>query len=145
MKKTSLFVVAMLASVTVINAQKVVEADVPAAVKTEFKSLYAGVKEVKWEKEKSNYEANFHNGKTEMSVTIDGSGKLLETETTIASSSLPKGATDYITKNLAGKKIKEASQIKNASGKITFEAEVDGVDYTFDDKGNFVKKEVDND
>ena len=144
MKKVFL-TLAFLSGVVCVNAQKVKEADVPAAVKTEFKSLYADVKEVAWEKEKSNYEADFKQGKTEMSVTIDATGKLLETETTIASSSLPKAATDYLTKNLPGKTIKEASSIKDASGKITYEAEVDGIDYTFDDKGNFVKKEKDND
>ena len=144
MKKTILLV-ALVSVALYVNAQKTTEADVPAAVKTEFKSLYADVKDAKWEKEKGNYEANFKKGTTEMSVTIDASGKLLETETTIAATALPKAASDYITKNLAGKKVKEASQIKDATGKITYEAEVDEVDYTFDDKGNFLKKEKDND
>jgi len=144
MKKTFL-ILALFSGVVCVKAQKTNEADVPAAVKTEFKSLYADVKEVKWEKENGNFEANFHQGKTEMSVTIDTKGKLLETETSIAPTALPKAATDYLAKNLAGKKIKEASSIKDASGKITYEAEVDEVDYTFDDKGNFLKKEKDND
>ena len=143
--KKNIMTLALLTSVVCVNAQKVTDADVPAAVKTEFKSLYADVKEVKWEKEKSNYEANFSSGKTEMSVTITATGKLMETETSIDASALPKAATDYLTKNLPGKKIKEASSIKDASGKITYEAEVDEVDYTFDDKGNFLKKEKDND
>lgn len=144
MKKTFL-TLALLSCIVVVNAQKVAEADVPAAVKTEFKPLYADVKEVKWEKEKGNYEANFSQNKTEMSVTIDATGKLLETETTIASSGLPKAAADYMAKNLPGKKIKEASMIKDATGKITYEAEVDEVDYTFDAQGNFLSKEKDND
>ncbi len=144
MKKV-IITVALLTGVICVNARKVTEADVPAAVKTEFKSLYADVKEVKWEKEKSNYEANFNQGKTGMSVTITTAGKLMETETTIDAIALPKAATDYLTKNLPGKKIKEASSIKDASGKTTYEAEVDEVDYTFDDKGNFLKKEKDND
>jgi hypothetical protein len=144
MKKTFL-TLALLSCIAFANAQKVTEADVPAAVKTEFKSLYADVKEVKWEKEKGNYEANFSQNKTEMSVTIDAKGKLLETETTIASSTLPKAAADYMAKNLPGKKIKEASMIKDAAGKITYEAEVDEVDYKFDAQGNFLSKEEDND
>jgi hypothetical protein len=144
MKKT-LLILALVSGITYANAQKIKEADIPAAVKTEFKSLYADAKEVKWEKEKGNYEANFTKDKTEMSVTIDASGKLLETETTIASSALPKAATDYLAKNLPGKKIKEASMIKDASGKVTYEAEVDEVDYKFDAQGNFLSKEKDND
>ncbi|HXP53035.1 MAG TPA: PepSY-like domain-containing protein [Bacteroidia bacterium] len=144
MKKT-LLTLALLSGVVCVNAQKVNEADVPAAVKTEFKSLYADVKEVKWEKEKSNYEGNFHNGKTEMSVTITAAGKLLETETAIDAGALPKTVADYLSKNLPGKKINNVSSIKDDSGKITYEAEVDGTDYTFDEKGNFLKKEKDND
>jgi len=136
---------ALFSGTVCVTAQKVNETDVPAAVRTEFKSLYADVKEVKWEKENGNFEANFRQGKTEMSATIDTKGKLLETETSIEPGALPKAATDYLAKNLTGKKVKEASNIKDASGKITYEAEVDGVDYTFDDKGNFLKKEKDND
>jgi hypothetical protein len=143
--KKILFTIAIFTGAAYANAQKVNEADVPAAVKTEFKSLYANVAGVKWEKEKGNYEANFNQGKTEMSVTITSSGKLMETEESIAIASLPKGATDYLNKNLAGKKIKEASKIKDAAGKMTYEAEVDGIAYTFDEGGNFVKKEADND
>src|ERR1700722_4851625 len=132
--KKAIMTLALITGIISAKAQKIAEADVPVAAKTEFKSLYADVKEVKWEKEKSNYEANFSKDKTEMSVTITAAGKLMETETSIDASALPKAATDYLTKNLPGKKVTEASNIKDASGKTTYEAEVDEVDYTFDDK-----------
>lgn len=144
MKKV-LFIVALLGGISYANAQKLKEADVPAAVTAKFKSLHADVTGVKWEKEDGNYEANYNKGKTEMSVTFDATGKLLETEESIATSALPKIATDYITKNLPGKSIKEASKITNGEGKTMYEAEVDGTDYTFDANGNFLKKEKDSD
>src|SRR6185312_16377260 len=103
MKKTILISAFALGTIFA-NAQKVKDADVPASVTKEFKSLYADAKDLTWEKEKGNYEANFKKGTTEMSVTIDASGKLLETETSISSSSLPKAALDYLAKNLPGKK-----------------------------------------
>lgn len=52
--------------------------------------------------------------------------------------------TDYITKNLAGKKINEAVKITDAKGKITYEAEVGKVDYLFYENEKFISKEEDN-
>jgi len=144
MKKV-IILLAFLAGAIGVNAQKTTEANVPAAVTTKFKALYPNITQVKWENEDGNYEANFTENKTETSATFDASGKLMETEQAIAVASLPKGATDYIAKNLAGKKVKEASKIKDAAGKITFEAEVDEVDYTFDSNGKFIKSAKDND
>ncbi len=144
MKKV-IILLAFFAGTVCVNAQKVNEADVPAVVKTQFKSLYPNIATVKWEKENGNYEANFSENKVETSATFNASGKVLETEQTIAVASLPKGATDYLAKNLAGKKIKEASKIKDAAGQITYEAEVDEVDYTFDSDGKFIKSAKDSD
>lgn len=36
------------------------------------------------------------------------------------------------------KKIDEAAKIVDASGKVTYEAEVDEADYIFDETGNFI-------
>lgn len=113
--------------------------EVPDAVKKSFESLFPGVKAEKWEKEGVTYEAEFHQGKTEMSVVFDGSGKHLQTETEIAVSELPKAVSDYAAKNFPGKKIKEAAKITEASGTVTYEAEIDGKDYIFDSSGNFVR------
>ena len=40
-----------------VNAQKQNEADVPDAVKAKFGEMFPDVKNVKWEKENTNYEA----------------------------------------------------------------------------------------
>jgi len=143
--KKLIFITTILATASYANAQKVNESAVPAAVKAKFTSLYASVSKVSWEMENGDFEANFDHGKTEMSVLIAPTGKVLETEEGIAVASLPAGVTDYITKNLPGKKIKEASKIKDAHDVVTYEAEVEGMDYTFDEKGNFIKQAKDND
>ena len=119
---------------------KMNESEVPAAVKATFNTQYPGVKAEKWEKEKGNFEVGFHKNKTEMSCLIDASGKLLETETEIAVSELPKSVSDYIAKNKAGKKIKEASKIVDANGTMTWEAEVEKMDLIFDKDGKFIKE-----
>lgn len=142
MKKSILLAALAVIAITRANAQKMKEADVPAAVKSSFSKLHPNAKVEKWEKEAPNYEAEFHEGKTEMSVLMDASGKLLQTEMEINPSGLPKGVSDYAAKNLSGKKIKEAAKITDASGTVTYEAEIDEADYIFDANGTFIKKEV---
>ena len=144
MKKV-LFITALLGVFGFANAQKVTDAELPAAVKAMFKSTSPTATGVKWEKEDGNYEGHYKSGGTEMTTVIDPSGKLVQTEVAISGSALPKAAINYLAKNQPGKKIVEAAKIKDASGKISYEAEVDKKDYTFDEKGNFVKTEEDND
>lgn len=126
-------------------AQKLKEADVPAAVRESFKKNYPTAKVEKWEKEGDLYEAEFMVGKVEHSVGMNASGNVVETEMEIEVKDLPKSVNDYVTKNMPGKKIKEASKITLADGANHYEAEVDDVDYIFDADGNLLKKESEND
>ena len=142
MKKTILLVAFGLVSIAV-NAQKVKQADVPAAVKTTFTKTYPSTKVEGWVKEKGNYEAEFDYNKKEMSVLIDPDGNITETETEIAVSELSKTITDYCEKNYAGKKIKEAAKIVDAKGIVTYEAEINKTDVLFDLNGTFIKETKD--
>lgn len=124
-------------------AQKVKEAEVPAAVKDAFAKKYPGLKG-EWEKEDGNYEAEF-DGKVdkkevEGSVLISADGSILETEEEISTGTLPKGVSEYVTKNLGGKKIGEAFKITNAKGEISYEIEIGKDEYLFDNNGGFIKK-----
>src|ERR1035437_669299 len=122
------------------NAQKIDSKDLPASVSGAFAKLYPAIKDVKWERENGNFEANFDLNKVETSAIFDPVGNLLETESEIKVSDLPKNTTDYVTKTYPGVKIKEASKIKDAKGKITFEAAWKGMEVIFDEKGNFLKE-----
>jgi len=142
MIKTCLSVLALCFVLSAAKAQKLKEADVPAAVKESFKKQFPAAKVEEWEKEGENYEAEFDLNKTETCAVFDASGKWLETEVEIKITELPKAVSEYLTKTVPGKKIKEASKITDASGKITYEAEAGDDDYLFDDKGNFLRKEA---
>jgi hypothetical protein len=126
------------------NAQKIKEAEVPANAKQEFAKKYPGTKVKQWEKEDANYEAEFELKEVESSAVFDASGAFKELEQKIKESELPKSAVDYCTKTFAGYKMSEAAKITDASGKVTFEAEMkkgkEHFDVLFDDKGNFIKK-----
>ncbi len=140
--KNTILVLAIGFTAFTASAQKMKEAEVPAAIKAAFSKQYPNAKDAKWEKENGNYEAEFDNGKVETSALYTATGSLLETEIEINTSELPKTISDYVTKNLTGKKIKEASKITDTKGTITYEAEIDEADYIFDAKGNFLKKDV---
>jgi hypothetical protein len=142
MKKTILIIASLLFVITM-NAQKIKESEVPATIKTAFAKQFPGMKVEKWEKENGAYEAEFDNEKVETSVLFDNNGALLATEKKIEISELPLSVVDYVSKNLTGKKIKEASIITDAKETVTYEAEVDKVDYIFDSKGKFIKESKD--
>jgi hypothetical protein len=139
MKKLALMTVAaMITSLTF--AQKLQEKDVPASVKTAFQKNFPQAKVEKWEKEGTNFEAEFELNKTEQSVLFDAQGNLLETEVEIELNQLPKGVLEYVKVNHNGKSIKEASKITDGKGTETFEAEIKGMDLLFDKQGKFIKE-----
>ncbi|MGZ3862765.1 MAG: PepSY-like domain-containing protein [Bacteroidia bacterium] len=145
--KNLIITTALMLTATAAWAQKVKESEVPEAVITSFRSNFKEAKVEKWEKEKDgSYEAEFDLNKTETSASFSADGKLIETETEINTSELPKGVSDYITKNYPGYKNREAARITDAAGKVSYEAEVkkgkEEMDLTFDVNGNFLKKVV---
>lgn len=139
MKKLTLTMVgALITSITF--AQKVSDKDVPVGVKSSFQKQYPNVEETKWEIENSNYEAEFEINETDYSVVINPSGNILETEIEINVNELPANMKEYISKNYAGKKVKEAAKIIDATGMVVYEAEIKGMDLIFDSKGKFIKE-----
>ena len=139
--KTLFTIVSLGLGLSLANAQTVKEADVPTPVKDALKKQYPAAKVEKWEKEDTNYEAEFHINKIETCAVYDSNGKFIESEIEIKESELPKGVADYIAKNLAGQKVKESAKITDASGKVSYEAEIDNIDYIFDSNGSLIKKE----
>ena len=124
------------------SAQKLTEAQVPAAVVKTFKAKYPAVQHATWEKEDMAYEANFEMNKAETSAIFDANGKFMETESEIAKSALPKAVADAVAKNYAGYKIEETAKIE-AKGLVTYEVEVEkgekSMDLIYDEKGKLLK------
>jgi hypothetical protein len=121
--------------------QKTSKDNVPQSVQDALKKSFPTAQVEKWEKENQNFEAEFDFNKEEMSALFSPEGKLIETEVDIAIGDLPTPIVNYVSKNLSGKKIKEASKITNSAGNVSFEAEVGGKDYIFDSSGNLLKSE----
>lgn len=146
MKTISFFIgLLFLAGLSTANAQ--MGSTPPAKVTAEFAKLYPHVKDVKWHMEDGNYEGKFTSGKMEMSVQINEKGELVQKETYLKVSDLPKPAQDYLTKNYKGVKINEVSEVTNAKNVKHFQVEIKEKDKVliFDTKGTFTKAEDDDD
>ncbi|MCB0429304.1 MAG: PepSY-like domain-containing protein [Flavobacteriales bacterium] len=145
MKQVSILLIVVF-SLSCSKAQKLKTADVPTAVQSSFKDHYPLAESVKWEKEDGNFEAEFDLNKVESSALFDERGTFLQEETEIEKSMLPSGVTNYCAQQFSGYKLTEASKIRDASGTVSFEAEMskgkERFDAMFDASGNFVEKKV---
>jgi hypothetical protein len=115
---------------------------VPVAVKSALQSKYPEAKNVVWEKENGNYEANWGGkSKEDNSVQFTPSGTFIEIVKAIPVSQLPSNVTSYIKEHYKGAKITEAGKVTDANGITFYEAEVNRKDIVFDENGKFIKTE----
>lgn len=136
-----LFLLATVTGVSV-HAQDLKSNNVPAPVKSALLKKYPEAKDVQWEKEKGNYEANWGGkSKEDNSVQFTPSGEFIEMVKAIPVSQLPAPVMSYVKAHYKGAKITEAGKVTDAKGKLSYEAEVNKKDIIFDEKGNFVKAE----
>jgi hypothetical protein len=140
MKKIILSTFLVISLAPVALAQKVKSTDVPASTKAALLKKYPEAAKATWEKEKSNFEANW-GGKSgeDMSVQFTPDGTFVEQVAAIPASALPTGVAAYVKQHYKGAKIIEAGKVTDAKGIISYEAEVKGKDLLFDEKGNFLK------
>lgn len=115
---------------------------VPAKVKEALKQKYPEAKNVGWEKENRNYEANW-GGKSgeDHSVQFTPSGDFVEKADAISVSDLPQPVFIYVKQHYKTSHITEAGKVTDAKGNHSYEAEVKGRDVIFDENGNFIKAE----
>jgi hypothetical protein len=104
-------------------AQNLDPKDVPQLVKDKLKSSYSRAIDVKWNKEKTGYEASFKYRKKDMSVNFDEKGKIIEVETQIQVAALPVEVREAIATNYPKNKINEAAKIVR-KGIVMYEAEI---------------------
>ena len=142
MKKSFLALLMFGGGTILANAQTIKESQVPATVKSALKKKYAEAKDVQWEKEKGNYEANWGGkSKEDNSVQFTPSGEFIEIVKAIPVTQLSAQVLSYVKAHYKGAKITEAGKVTDAKGKMSYEAEVNKKDIIFDEKGNFVKAE----
>lgn len=144
--KQIILLVSCLALTVGANAQELKLSDVPESIKKSFEKRFPNTNVDRWEKEGTNYEAEYHQNKLEGSAIFDGKGKFIEVEEKINLTEMPIVANEYCTKTYIGYKLEGVAKITTADGKIMYEAEMkngkEQFNASFDDKGNFVKKGI---
>jgi hypothetical protein len=120
--------------------QKLNDSEVPAIVKATFTKNYPGAM-ASWENKKGNYEAGFKKNGKAMSALFEPGGTLLEWEVIIKESELPAAAKTYIETNYKNKRVREYAKTTKTDGTISYEAEADGMDLSFDSSGHLLRKE----
>ncbi|MDA3614561.1 PepSY-like domain-containing protein [Polluticaenibacter yanchengensis] len=141
--KKLVFMLVTVPAILFVSAKKISEKEVPVVVTSALKKHYPDAKELKWEKENSNYEAAFKMAKTAYSLLIDTAGHILETEVEISIKEVPADVNTYLLKHYKEQKIKEVAKITDNKGIVTYEIEVKGKDLIFDNSGKFLKEEKD--
>lgn len=113
---------------------------VPQAVKDAFSQKFPQAKNVSWETENGNFEANWGGTSGEdNSVLYSPAANFLEIAKAIPPSDLPVPAITYIKTQYKDATINEASRVTDSSNIETYEAEVNHKDLVFDKDGNFTK------
>jgi hypothetical protein len=132
--KKAMIITILAISVFTAQAQKLTTDKVPLPVKNGLTKAHPGATAT-WEWEDANFEANFKENGKSVSCVLDKTGTILETETEIAQSELPKTANTYISDHFNGKKIKEIASIRKANGEVNYEVAVSGKELIFDQSG----------
>jgi hypothetical protein len=142
-KLIGLFVFIALISISGLKAQE--SKEVPAQVKSSFEKKHPNIKDVKWSKEEGAYEAQFTENGKKMTVHVNRNGEETANEYYIKVSELPQKAQDYLKTNYSGTEFREVSKVVSLKGKTHYEVETKGKELLFDDRGNFLKEEKEND
>ncbi len=116
--------------------------NVPDAVAKIFAEKFPGAVEVKWEKEKKEFEASFMLNGIKISANFSTGGKWLETETAISEKELPEVVIKAFKGKFPNNEITAAAKIESAEG-ISYEIEYKSGKKTkeveFDVHGNIKK------
>jgi uncharacterized membrane protein YkoI len=140
-----LSVVAVVLLAISCNVENIV--NVPDALKEKLSKEHPNSKDVEWEKEGDNYEAEFEEDGIEISIIYDSEGNLIAKEVEIEIKDLPEPITNYILENYIGYDIEEAEKIENNDG-VYYEVEIENgdkeIELLFDSEGNFIEEEIEN-
>ena len=132
--------IALGLTVRSVFCQPVPPGKVPVAVKSALVAKFPDAKNVTWEKEKGNFEANWGGAsKEDNSVLFTPGGSFVEMVVATPVANLPPAISAYVKEHYATSKITEAGKITWPDGRSGYEAEVKGKDLVFDEKGNFIR------
>ena len=126
--------------------QKLRPESVPTPVKQAFAKKFPAAKDVKFGKEKNDFEVNFNENGVETSANFNAHGVWLETETKIKVSDLPVEVNTAVAKTFKGYSVSEASKTVYPDKEVIYELELKKGNQTyevqFSPTGDILKTEV---
>jgi len=126
-----------------VQAQDLTEAQVPTEVKKSFTAAYSSVAELKWEKKKELYKADFKTGKTDHDVWLSADGKITKHRFEIKNEELPLPIQETIKKDFATYKIDDCEKTEEkgiSSYKVKLKSEAGKKNVHFDKDGKLINK-----
>ncbi len=115
MKKTllaALLVTALSLGLNAQDAQKVKDADLPAAIKTSFQSEFLDARDVEWVLKDGHYKVEFEVKDVDNIAAFDASGKLLKKGIEIKKSELPAAISSALQSAHSGKDIDDVYKME---------------------------------
>jgi len=93
-------------------AQNIRQADVPSLVLNSFQKAYPNAVDIEWEKQLSNYSAEFEISNMDHEVWLDEKGNILKHEEDIQISQLPVAVINSIKQNYAAAQIDDVDKVE---------------------------------
>jgi hypothetical protein len=118
--KQLLTVLIFLPLMYALNAQSIKETKVPEKVKKAFASYYPEAQNLKWLKNKENYEVEFTLENSNAALNLSPEGKLLATLTPVSQSELPQNLIDYVSLNFKNFKYRSQEKIVDYEGTVLY-------------------------
>lgn len=141
MKKLILLMVAAMFASFSFSQVVVLEKDVPTSVKNELKKRHPNVNTaiIKWEKNRTEYIANFTENGSHYTVEFDEKGNAHRTKLKLKEHEVPAYINDYASKNYPEEKFREVEKIVDRDGKVSYSMRLKDSNHHFDADGNYVK------
>ena len=106
-------------------AQELKETDVPAAVKTSFKTAFPNAKDVEWKMKEGKYKVDFDIDGTDHIAAFGTDGKLISKGMKIRVSELPSAVTTSVKSAYAGRDINNVYRV-DKDGTVNYLVKLDG-------------------
>jgi hypothetical protein len=106
-------------------AQELKESDVPAAVKTSFKTAFPNAKDVDWKMKEGKYKVDFDIDGTDHIAAFGADGKIISKGMKIRVSELPSAVTSAVKSSYAGKDIENVYRV-DKNGTVCYLVKLEG-------------------
>jgi hypothetical protein len=117
---------------------KLKASEVPEKVKASFKSDYPYAKNVLWEKNGNNFEAEYHENRA---VLISPEGVILADKNDILPKNLPEAILNFMRDNENNEKVTKSQRVIYTDGTVSFLVLTKKFMYKFDTKAKLLSKD----